>query len=185
MRPAWKWKTRILLGGALAALLAGALPLEAQRGRRGGGFRGQGPNRAEMEQRIRQRMGEMMRERLGLTDEQAAGLGEIVQGFEQQRRDLFRQEQAVRRRVEALVLEGGDGDEEGRELLARMLELRRSEADLYAAEQEALLEILSPVQVLRLQSLRDQLGQQIRRFRGGWDGPPGGDPGAVRFPRGV
>ena len=72
----------------------------------------------------------------------------------------------MRRRVEALMLEGGQDQSEAAELLERMSVLRIQEAELFQAEQEALLEILTPVQVLQYVSLREQLGQRIRRLRG-------------------
>jgi hypothetical protein len=55
--------------------------------------------------------------------------------------------------------------------MERMAELRLQEAELFRAEQEALLEVLTPTQVLGLQALRQELGQRIRALRGG----PGGD----------
>ena len=159
-----------LLIGLLGSLLIVA-PLEAQRGRPGGGRRGQGPDRAELEQRIRERMAVMMKEQLGLTDEQSEALSQAVRSSDEERRTLARQEQALRRRAEALMLEGGDDDVEATELMARMLELRQQEVDLFRVEQERLLEILDPAQVLHYQLLREQLGDRIRRFRGGRGGP--------------
>jgi len=132
------------------------------------------PDRTELERRVRARFGEIVKERLGLTDEQAQKLGETVQGFQQDRMRLFREEQAVRRRVEALVLEGGDDSAEARQLLQRMQELRAEEAALSEREQGKLLEFLTPLQVLRFQALREEMGQRIRRLRGGGPGGPGG-----------
>jgi len=111
-------------------------------------------------------MAEMMQQRLGLTEDKGARLSEAVEEFEGQRRQLGRQEQALRRRVEALMLEGADDDTEATELLQRMSNLRLQEAELFRVEQEALLEVLTPVQVLGLQQMREQLGQRIQRLRG-------------------
>jgi hypothetical protein len=56
-----------------------------------------------------------------------------------------------------------------------MADLRKEEAATFEAEQAGLLEILSPVQVLRLQALRAEVGRRIRALRGGRGGdrPPG------------
>ncbi len=163
---------RTVLLGALAASLLSAAPLEAQqRGRQG--RRGQGPNRMQLEQQYRARTGQMMQRRLGLGEEQAVSLSRVVQDFEVQRRELRMLEQATRRRVEALVLEGGDNEEEALDLLQRMSELHVREADLFRAEQEALLEVLTPLQVLQLQSLRLDLGRRIGALGGGRRGDPG------------
>jgi Spy/CpxP family protein refolding chaperone len=145
----------------------------------------------ELERRVRARMAEMMREQLGLSEEEDARLSEIVQGFEGQRRQLGRQERAVRRRVEALMLEGGQDLAEAAELLQRMSALRVQEAELIKAEHEALLEEFTPIQVLRLVHLREQLGQRIQRLRGqpgrgggrgGGDVRPGGGDGPFEGP---
>ena len=140
-------------------------PLEAQRGRPMG-RRGPGASRADLEQAVRARMAEMMQQRLGLTEEEGERLSEVVEGFAGQRRQVANQEQALRRRTEALMLEGGEDDAEATELLERMSDLRLEETELFRVEQEALLEILTPVQVLRLLQMREQLGQRIRRLRG-------------------
>jgi Spy/CpxP family protein refolding chaperone len=173
MRPRW----RSVVLGVLGVTLVSAAPLDGQRGPRRGEM---GQDRQQLERRIRAQMGRMMRERLGLTDEEATRLSEVVQGFEGQRRALFRQEQATRRRVEALLLEDAPDPVEATELLERMADLRAQEAELFATEQRALLEVLTPMQVLELQSLREQIGRRIRALRGRRDGragergPPGG-----------
>jgi Spy/CpxP family protein refolding chaperone len=144
-------------------------PLSAQRGPPG--RMGQ-PDRTELERRVRERFGEMVKQRLGLDDEQAQRLNETVMSFQQDRMSLGREEQAVRKRVEALLLESGDNQAEARELLQRMQELRLQEAKLWQTEQDKLLEVLTPEQVLRFQAMREEMGQRIRRLRGG--GPGGG-----------
>ena len=108
-------RTGFLLSMLLSLFVV--VPLEAQRGsQRGRRGQGQGPERMELERRVRARMAEMMREQLGLSDEEDARLSEIVQGFEQQRRQLGRQERAVRLRVESLMLEDGQDSAEAAEL---------------------------------------------------------------------
>ena len=127
-------------------------------------------DRQQMEQRFRRQMARMIEERLGLNDAESQALSEVIRGFEGRRLELRRVEMAVRRRVEALMLEGGDDEAEADGLLSRMIELRAEEARLFAEEQAALLEVLSPVQILQLQSLREELGRRIRALRGR-DGP--------------
>ena len=134
-------------------------------------------DRAQLEARVRSQMARVMRERLGLTEEQSAELTELTSDFENRRRELFGLEQATRRRVEALLLEGGDDQDEARQLIARMGELREREASLFREGQDALLDVLTPVQVLQLQELRQDLGRRIRALGGGPDGRPGGPGG--------
>lgn len=124
-------------------------------------------DRARMEERVREQMGRVVKERLELTDEEVAELGRVVQSFEQRRREIRRSELAVRRRIEALLLEGGADDDEAVELLGRMVDLRRQEGALFAEEQEALLEVLPAAKVLQFQVLREEMGRRIRSLRRG------------------
>ena len=134
------------------------------------------PDRARLEERVRAEMARVMRERLGLTEEQATRLAEVTQSYETRRRELFGLEQGTRRRVEALLLEGGRDQDEARELIQRMGELREQEARLFREEQDELLDVLTPVQVLRLQELRQDFGRRIRAL-GGPNREPGGNRG--------
>ena len=177
-----------LLAATLAAMAAWPGGLDAQQrgqqGRRGD------LDREQLEQRIRAQMGRMMRQRLGLDAEQSEQLAQVVQDVEGRRRELFQQEQATRREVEAFLRGGGDDEAEARELVTRVAELRLQEAELFRQEQEALLQVLAPAQLLRLQELRQELGRRIRALRGdGRDGDfdrrrggPGPGPGAFRGP---
>ena len=163
---------RSLLLGALAAVMLVAAPLDAQRGP--AGRRGGAQSREQLERRVRAQMGRMMQERLDLSEEQAEQLSEVVQAFQEQRRALFRLEQATRRRVEALMVEGGGDDEEALELLTRMADLRAQEAELREAERTALLEVLSLFQLLQMQSMREPLRQRSRALGRGRGDQSGG-----------
>jgi Spy/CpxP family protein refolding chaperone len=162
----------------IIALLVATLAPSVVAAQRGGSGRQDG-DRAQLEQRVRAQMGRLMRERLGLDEAEAERLSEVVQSFEGRRRELFAREQATRLRVQALLEDGGDQDE-AQELITRMWELRRDEAELFREEQEALLDVLTPVQVLRLQELRQDLGRRIRALDGGRGGRPGFAPGSNR-----
>ncbi len=158
-------------GFVVAALLflTVVVPLEAQRRGPPMGPRGRGGNRAELEQAVRARMADMMQQSLGLTEEEGVRLSEALEEFENHRQRVGRQEEALRRRAEALMLEEADDQTEATELLQRMSELRFEETGLFRAEQDALLEILTPLQILRFLQLREQLGQRIQRLRGQLD----------------
>lgn len=182
-------RTKLMLLAGFALSLMTVTPLEGQRGRRGGRRGPPPPERAGLQQRVRVRMDEMIRERLDLTEKEWEEIGDEARGFEQERGALMRQEQALRLRVDALLLEGSEDDEEAGEILDRLITLRRQELELFQREQERLLEILSPSQLVRFQNMREQLGEQIRRLRGGRDGPRRGDeldggvpPGLIHRP---
>lgn len=159
-----KHENRSTIIVALLGVLLTIAPIEAQRP---GGGRGIGspPDREQLEQRIRAQMGRMMQRRLGLDETQAGDLSQVVQRFATQRQELVRSEEAARRRVEALMLDGNGDQEEARELIERIADLRVQDAELFEQEQEALLAVLNPTQVLELQALREDLGRRIRVLR--------------------
>lgn len=174
-RSGYLWRFFVVVAVTVATLAA---PLEGQERR---GRRGAPQDREQIQERIRAEMARMIQERLGLTDDESARLGEVMDRFQEQRRELWRSEQATRRRVEALMLEGGDDPAEARDLLGRLVELRAEESRLFASEQEALLEVLTPTQVLRLHAVREQMGRRIRELRGRRGGGPPDGPALRGF----
>ena len=171
---------RVLLAGVLALSLGGVTPAAAQR-------MGPPQERQQLERRVRQRFAEMIRTRLGLTDEEAQLLEQTIQGFQASRMALAREEQALRARTDALLKDPQASDEEAADVLDRLEELRLREADLIQSEQAQLLEFLSPLQVVRFHSMREQFAQRVQQLRGGPPmgpgrrpaGGPGGGPGGA------
>jgi Spy/CpxP family protein refolding chaperone len=173
MRKSVRRRGLLLVGALIAGLLVTA-PVDAQRG--GGGRRGGGmPDRAALEQRMRAQTARMMSEQLGLTEDQAERLSEVAQRFADRRRELGKSAQATRGRVDALMLEGAEDNVQAQELLNRMRELHALEDALAQEEQEALLELITPIQILKMQTLREALGRRIRYLRGS-----GGDQSRAR-----
>lgn len=175
-----EWRCGV--GRMVVVAAFGALLLPAS-GAAQGGMPGR-HGRAELEQRVRARFGQMVRERLNLTDEQAQRLGQVVQGFQDDRRSLARSEGSVRHRVQALLLESNPSEEEARTLLDSMAALREREVRLSSQEEDSLLTVLSPSQLLRFNVLREEMGARIRQLRRG-GGPPGrGSRGGMPPPGG-
>lgn len=168
-----------VLRGWAAAMMAATLlltPAAAQQ-------RGMGPGgilrpqeRQQLERRVRARFAEMMRQRLGLSSEEAQRLNATVESFMERRQRIVADEEALRLRMEAIAQEEEPTDAEARTLLASMRELREAEVRLFREEQEALLQVLSPVQLVRFHAMRQQLGQRIQQLRGGMGPGPGGPP---------
>ncbi len=172
-----RWMQALLVGMALAVSAPGVM----------GQARPDRPDRARLEERVRERMAQIIRERLALNQEEARALEEVVRETRERRRVLERREREVRSSLQAFEAEEPADDEDARGFLERMSELRMEEARLFSEEQEALLEILSPSQVLLLHQLRGQMMERLREFRSGGgrrspgDGPGGGPLG--RFER--
>lgn len=119
-------------------------------------------DRVQLERRVRQRFAQMIRTQLELSDEQAAELGEVMEPFQEERLQLMRQDQGLRRRVEAVLIEGSVVDEEADDLLGRMVDLRERELLIFTREQQALRRVLTPSQMLQFQVMREQLNERVR-----------------------
>ena len=157
-------RSQSFMTGLVVLLLASPMYADAQvRGDRS-------QDREQMEQRFRRQMVRTMQQRLELDDVQVESLLEVLRSHQGDRRRLGQADMAVRRRVEALMLEGATDEAEAEQLMARMRRLRTEEARLFAQEQEELLEFLTAEQVLKLQLIRDDMGRRIQRLRGR-DGP--------------
>lgn len=133
-------------------------------------------DRQEMERRIRAQMSRMIREELDLTEAEYEPVSAVMNQFGDERRRLARSERELRRELES-VLEGRAEDTtDAGSVLRSLVEIREREATIFRQEQEALLEILTPVQVLQLHSLRERISRRIRELRGrrgGGDGDRG------------
>jgi len=168
-------------GAALLALSALGTGLTAQRIPPGN----RNPQRMELERRVRERYATMVKERLGLSEEQSLQLEQTVESFREPRERLMADEQALRRRIEAILIEQDPSEDEARSLLRRMQDLRVEETRVFQGEQEALLQILTPIQVVRFHAIREQLGQRIQQLRGGGPmGSGGRPPGGGEGPKG-
>ena len=124
-------RTNLMLLAGLAFSVVAAASLEGQRGRRGGGRRGPplSSERAGLEQRVRVRMDQMIRQTLDLNEDEWKAIGDQARDFDIKRRELMRSEQALQRRVEAIALEGGENDEEAGEILDQLIALREQELE--------------------------------------------------------
>jgi Spy/CpxP family protein refolding chaperone len=137
-------------------------------------------DREQLEQRVRERMAHMIQERLQLSDEEGSRLNQVMDELHDQRRQLRTEERALRQRLQGYVQAHEVDQDEARAIVMRMAELREEEAHLFRTEQERLLEILTPDQLLTLNRLRDQMSQRLRELRGqrpGRNGPPPGGSG--------
>lgn len=156
---------RVLLG-LVVALTVAATPAAAQERSRGGS---RAEDREAMMERIRAYMARTIQERLDLDEARSAELSLVVQAFDSRRRTLARAEGQVRRRVEDLLAEPEPAADSAAALLSEMRSLREQESSLFAEEQEALLDVLTPLQVLQLQDIREDMGRRIRSLRGQYD----------------
>jgi uncharacterized membrane protein YgcG len=78
------------------------------------------------------------------------------------------------------------GEDEAKALIQEMVDLQQCELDLYKKEQEELLLVLPPVQLIRFYRLRDDMGQRVQQLRQGRGrgGSRGGAGGLATAPDG-
>lgn len=165
--------------GALATL-AGPTPAEAQRRDRMGPGQRENMEQARevLEARLRVFFANAVRTRLDLSDAEMDRVQETLRAFEEERRSLAREEAELRRSLGPAL---GDGREElseaeAREALDRLAALREAEAGIFRREQEALLDVLTPGEVIRLYQLREALVNRLRNVRMRGPHGPGGPP---------
>ncbi len=169
----------------LAAALLVALPMEAQRGR---AERGPPAQRGQLEQRFRERLAGVMRERLGLNDDQMRRLGEVNRRFEGERRILHTEEMQTRRAMRQHLMRDSVANQDSVAiLLERGLRIERRKVELFEAEQRELSQFLTPVQRARYLGMQEQLRSRIddireRRRPDEGGGPPGPPPRRMRRP---
>ena len=123
--------------------------------------------REALEQRYRQRVGELVQERLGLTDDQAAKLRATNQRFEPRRRDLLRQERETRQALRR-QLGGGAARADQREvgrLLDAMMLVQRRRLSIAEEEQRELSGFLTPVQRAQYYALQEEVRRRMQQVQ--------------------
>ena len=145
----------------------------------------QGAGRGRLEQQVRERIGRVVQQQLGLTDAETQRLQGVNQRYEAQRRGLVRQEREARMSLRHEVLRGDSADQKRTDaLLGNLLEIQRKRLDLLAAEQRELAGFLTPVQRAKYLALQDQMRRRMEEMRqraaqrrpGGPGGPGAGRP---------
>ncbi|MGH7663443.1 MAG: Spy/CpxP family protein refolding chaperone, partial [Gemmatimonadaceae bacterium] len=145
-----------ILALVLFALALAQSVAEAQR---------QGQDRAALEGRVRERIARVIRERLGLTDEQMQQLGETSGRFDDRRRMLTEQERDIRIALRAELIKGDTANQSRvADLVARMIRVQRERIDIVEEEQAALAAFLTPVQRAKYLAVQDQLRRRVEEM---------------------
>ena len=151
------------------------------------------PGRANLEQLVRQRMAQVIRQRLGATDDQMVKIQATNMKFDEKRRILVEQERDVRMALRDEMLRP-DSVRQGRvaELLDRLSKTQHQRVDIQDQEQQELGNFLTPLQRAKYFALEQQIRQRVTQLRqaqqqgrGGRLGRGGLPPRAGRGGRGV
>jgi protein CpxP len=123
------------------------------------------PRREMLEQRLRERTGQMVQRRLELTDDQMKKLQSSNQQFEKQRGDLIVREREVRRGLRAQMLAEKPDQNRVSQLLDQTMQLERQRLDLVQSEQRELAKFLTPVQRAKLFAIQTELRRRTQDLR--------------------
>lgn len=185
-------RATLLTGLALLLLSGGIGPMGAQDARAQSGERSpparpvqdtsSPPLRQQMMLRIQRDLEARMARELELTPQQQTGLRNVMRDFGRERGELMRERFLLRQAMEAH--RRGEGTEaDARRLLDRARGLRAREVDLQRREEERLLQVLTPTQLLGFHELMAEFNESVRRLemqrpRPGPGSPPAPRPGA-------
>jgi len=127
----------------------------------------QGARRQMLEQRLRERTGDLVRRRLQLTDDQMAKLQTTNRQFEQQRMSLIGKERDVRQELRRQLTSGTADQNRVGVLLDQAMQLERQRLDVMQSEQRELAKFLTPVQRAKLFGLQNELRRRAQELRNG------------------
>ena len=124
------------------------------------------PNRANLEQQVRERIAKVTKEQLGLTDQQMALLQATNKKYDDQRRLIVDQERDVRMSLRDEMLRP-DSARQGQvaDLLDRVTKTQRQRVDIQEQEQKELAGFLTPLQRARYFGLEQQIRQRVNQLR--------------------
>jgi len=170
----------------VAMMILGPLAVSAQV-RPGGppGQRLQRQERMQLEQRLHQGFGAMVRNQLGLEEEDLAAVQAVMQSFREDRQALNRDQASLRFRLRDPAHQEM-AEEDARAVLSEMVRVQEAELELYRREQAELLTVLNPRQLVQFYRIREDWGQRVQQLRqGGGPGGPGGPGGTAGRPGGT
>ena len=126
---------------------------------------GQNPRREMLEERLRERTGQMVQRRLELNEDQMKQLQASNRQFEKQRGDLIAREREIRRDLRAQMLADKPDQNRVSQLLDQSLQLERQRLDLVQGEQRELAKFLTPVQRAKLLAIQAELRRRSQELR--------------------
>jgi len=126
---------------------------------------GANPRRDMLEQRLRERTGQVVQRRLQLTDDQMAKLESSNRQFERQRTDLITRERQIRRDLRTQMLAEKPDQNRVSQLLDQTMQLERQRLDLVQSEQRELAKFMTPVQRAKLFAIQTELRRRTQDLR--------------------
>jgi sulfite reductase alpha subunit-like flavoprotein len=164
-------------GFLLVAILAAAPALPAQggvRARPGAQRRpidqmlrpdGQPLPRRAVEQQIRQRLWQVTKRRLALSDDQMTKLEQVTQRFDQRRRQLGQQEKTHRQALRSEILADSAANQATiASSLEQLQQIQRQRLDLQVEEQKEFAMFMTPLQRARFMALQEEFRKRMQEL---------------------
>ena len=124
------------------------------------------PDRAQLEQKIRDRIGTALKKNLNLTDDQFAKLQATNKRFEERRHLLVEQERDARMGMRDLMIAGDTTNQSKVSAgLDKMLQIQRQRFELVEQEQKDLAGYLSPMQRAKYMGMQEQMFRRVEALR--------------------
>ena len=122
--------------------------------------------RAQLEQKLNQRTGDVVKKRLNLSDAQMTRLQSTNAQFLARRNGLVAREREVRREMRQQIL-SGDTANQARvgQLLDQTIQIERERIDLLQSEQRELSKFMTPVQRAKLFGLQTEIRRRTQELR--------------------
>lgn len=157
----------LVLGAPAAVAQRPQRPLAQRPGPPEGRLSDSGPQgRARLEMEVRRNFARLVRQRVGLTDEQMTRLIPITQKYEQQRRQIQMQERDARIGLQAAMRDEQTADPKQLEQhMQTIIGVHARRAALLEAEQRELAEFLTPVQRVKFMALQEQVRRNLEQMR--------------------
>jgi periplasmic protein CpxP/Spy len=122
--------------------------------------------RARLESAIRRGFAQAARRRVGLSDAQINQLAPIMQRYEQQRRQLLRDERDARVSLRAQMRNEQTADAtKVDQLLQRLVDVQKRRVQLVEAEQRELATVMTPLQRAKFIALQEQIRRRMEEMR--------------------
>ena len=138
----------------------------SQRPGLGGRAMDSGQGRERLEAEVRRNFSRVVRERVGLNDDQMRRLQPITQKYEQQRRQIQMQERQTRMSLQAAMRDEQAADPKQLEQhLQALVDVHKQRAALIEAEQRELAEFMTPVQRVKFMALQEQVRRNLEQMR--------------------
>lgn len=149
----------LIVCGALA--LGSARPLAAQQA-----HPGSDTATAALQARVRQRLATVVKQRLGLTDDQVRQLAAVNASYEGRRHDLMVRERDARVVIRREMKRGQSADQKAVDAaLSDLFRIQRTRIDLAEQEQRDLAKFMQPSQRAGYLALQEQLRRRVEQMR--------------------